>query len=48
MIPLMKNAFLNEFETKKELSNFIAKSDRLSMGEQCDIFEKSFAENSLY
>ncbi len=44
MIPLMKNAFLNEFETKKELSDFIAKSDRLSMGEQCNTFEKSFAQ----
>jgi len=44
MIPLMKNAFLNEFETKKELSDFIATSDRLSMGEQCHTFEKSFAQ----
>jgi CDP-6-deoxy-D-xylo-4-hexulose-3-dehydrase len=44
MIPLMKNAFLNESETKKDLSDFIAKSGRLSMGEQCGTFEKSFAQ----
>ncbi len=43
MIPLMKNAFLNEFETKKALAEFILKTDRLSMDVQCAAFEKKFA-----
>lgn len=43
MIPLMKNAFLNEFETKKALSDFIMKADRLSMDVKCGEFEKAFA-----
>lgn len=44
MIPLMKNAFLHEYETKKELAEFIVQAPRLSMGEQCLKFEKRFAE----
>ena len=43
MIPLMKNAFLNEYETKKALSEFILKADKLSMGEKCLEFERKFA-----
>lgn len=43
MIPLMKNAFLNEFETKKALAEFIIKSNRLSMDVKCAEFEKTFA-----
>ena len=43
MIPLMKNAFLNEHETKKALADFIMKADRLSMDKECDLFEKKFA-----
>ncbi len=43
MIPLMKNAFLNEFETKKALADFILKADRLSMGAECLNFERKFA-----
>ncbi|MFT7155566.1 MAG: CDP-6-deoxy-D-xylo-4-hexulose-3-dehydrase [Parvicella sp.] len=43
MIPLMKNAFLNEFETKKALSDFILKADRLSMDSKCAEFEAEFA-----
>ena len=43
MIPLMKNAFLNEFETKKALSDFIMKADRLSMDVKCAEFERAFA-----
>lgn len=39
----MKNAFLNEFETKQELVKFILKAKRLSMDEQCAKFEKEFA-----
>jgi CDP-6-deoxy-D-xylo-4-hexulose-3-dehydrase len=44
MIPLMKNAFINEYETKKALSEFILKSNRLSMDENCYTFEKQFSE----
>jgi len=44
MIPLMKNAFLNEYETKKALSEFIMKSDRLSMDAKCAEFEVLFAK----
>ena len=43
MIPLMKNAFLNEHETKKALADFILKSDRLSMDKECFAFENKFA-----
>ena len=43
MIPLMKNAFLNEHETKKALAEFILKADRLSMDKECLAFEKAFA-----
>ena len=44
IIPLMKNAFLYEKETKKALADFIIKSDKLSMGDKCEEFEKSFAK----
>jgi CDP-6-deoxy-D-xylo-4-hexulose-3-dehydrase len=44
MIPLMKNAFLNEFETKNALAEFIIKADMLSMSTQCAEFEKTFAK----
>ncbi|MDP4263897.1 MAG: DegT/DnrJ/EryC1/StrS family aminotransferase [Bacteroidota bacterium] len=43
MIPLMKNAFLNEFETKKALAEFIIQSNRLSMDVKCAEFEKKFS-----
>jgi CDP-6-deoxy-D-xylo-4-hexulose-3-dehydrase len=43
MIALMKNAFLNEFETKKALSEFIMKADRLSMDIECKKFERKFS-----
>jgi CDP-6-deoxy-D-xylo-4-hexulose-3-dehydrase len=43
MIPLMKNAFLHEHETKKALSDFILHADRLSMDKECFAFEKKFA-----
>jgi CDP-6-deoxy-D-xylo-4-hexulose-3-dehydrase len=39
----MKNTFLNEAETKKQLAKFIIDSTRLSMGEQCLNFEKEFS-----
>ena len=44
MIPLMKNAFLNEYETKKALADFILKTDRLSMDAKCAEFEQAFAK----
>ena len=44
MIPLMKYAFIEEAETKKALAEFILNADRLSMGDQCALFEKNFAE----
>jgi CDP-6-deoxy-D-xylo-4-hexulose-3-dehydrase len=40
----MKNAFLNEYETKQALSNFILHSDRLSMDQKCAEFEVAFAK----
>ena len=39
----MKNAFLNEPRTKKELAEFIVQAPRLSMSQQCQNFEKQFA-----
>ena len=44
MIPLMKNAFINEYETKQALAEFILKAPRLSMDKQCFEFENKFAE----
>ncbi|HKZ36479.1 MAG TPA: DegT/DnrJ/EryC1/StrS aminotransferase family protein [Chryseolinea sp.] len=44
MIPLMKNAFLHEHETKKALADFILNSDKLSMGEKCTEFETAFSK----
>jgi CDP-4-dehydro-6-deoxyglucose reductase, E1 len=43
-IPLMKNTFISELETKKRLSDFIMSSTYLSMGKQCGLFENEFAE----
>ncbi|MGA2162795.1 MAG: DegT/DnrJ/EryC1/StrS aminotransferase family protein [Methanoregula sp.] len=40
----MKNTFINEYETKQALADFIIKTDKLSMGETCFEFEKQFAE----
>ena len=44
MIPLMKNTFLHEEETKKGLSEFIMKTNRLSMGVVCAEFEHRFTK----
>ena len=41
MIPLMKTAFFHEYETKEALAEFIRTTDRLSMSEQCFLFEKA-------
>ncbi len=43
MIPLMKNAFLNEFDTKRALADFILRAEKLSMHEQCLRFEAAFS-----
>jgi CDP-6-deoxy-D-xylo-4-hexulose-3-dehydrase len=40
----MKNAFLNEHETKKALSEFIMQADKLSMGQKCEEFEAVFSK----
>lgn len=39
----MKNAFLNEYETKKALAEFILQAGRLSMDVECFKFERKFA-----
>lgn len=44
MIPLMKNAFLNEYETKKALAEFILQANRLSMDTECLKFERKFSD----
>lgn len=44
MIKLVKSTFFQEEETKRKLSNFIRKSDHLSLGAECLKFEKFFAK----
>lgn len=39
----MKNAFLNEYETKLALADFIMKADKLSMDTKCVEFEVAFS-----
>ena len=43
MIPLIKSTFYNEEDTKKKLCDFIMKSNKLSIGDECRKFEKKFA-----
>lgn len=43
MIPLMKNAFLRERETREALAEFILAAPRLSMDTKCREFEIEFA-----
>ncbi|MBT7703788.1 DegT/DnrJ/EryC1/StrS aminotransferase family protein [Candidatus Peregrinibacteria bacterium] len=43
MIKLIKSTFYNEKETKKALAQFILETEILSMGQQCQEFEKAFA-----
>jgi len=43
MIRLMKSTFIEEHSTKKALCDFIMNADKLSIGEQCDLFEKNFS-----
>lgn len=42
-IPLMKNAFLEESDTRKALAEFVLSSPRLSMDKKCKEFEDEFA-----
>lgn len=44
MIKLVKSSFYNEAKTKQALADFIMRTDRLSMGEQCLQFEEAFAK----
>lgn len=44
MINLMKSTFYKEEETRKALSAFVLDTHKLSMGEQCEIFESNFAK----
>src|SRR3989338_1011934 len=44
MIPLIKSTFYNEAETKRKLCDFILQSDKLSIGQQCRLFERGFAK----
>lgn len=43
MIPLIKSTFYNERETKRLLCAFIKRAEHLSMGRECEKFERSFA-----
>jgi CDP-6-deoxy-D-xylo-4-hexulose-3-dehydrase len=43
MIPLMKNAFLQEQRTRELLSAFLVEDCQLSMGNKCVAFESSFS-----
>lgn len=44
MIPLIKSTFYHEAETKHKLCRFIEKADKLSIGQQCRLFERGFAK----
>jgi len=43
MIPLMRNAFSHETETREALADFVLTTHQFSMGEQCLRFERQFA-----
>ena len=43
MIPLMRYTFLNENETRKELSDFVLHAPILSMNQKCREFEEKFS-----
>jgi len=45
MIPLMKNTFHRELDTRRELAEFILETPRLSMGTECFRFEAAFAKH---
>ncbi len=43
-VPLIKNAFLEDAETKRALADFIMSAEKLSMWKQCWMFEEAFAK----
>ncbi len=43
MIPLMKSALSQEYDTKRALADFIMRANRLSMDQECALFEREFA-----
>ena len=43
-IPLIKSSFFEEKEMKDELSLFIQSCEKLSMGDQCEAFERAYAK----
>ncbi len=47
MIPLMKNTFINEAETKADLSVFINQAKQLSMSKKCFEFEEKFSKQQM-
>ena len=42
-IPLMRSTFFDEIQTREKLAEFVRTTSRLSMGEECAAFERSFA-----
>lgn len=44
MIGLIKSSFYNETDTKKKIISFVLDSKKFSMGDECDRFEKAFAQ----
>ncbi len=44
MIKLIKSSFFNEKETKKELVDFMLKTEIFSMNKECEKFEKAFSK----
>ena len=44
MIKLIKSTFYNESKTKKQLARFIEKTNWLSFGPQCELFENNFSK----
>lgn len=44
MIKLVKHSFYNEKNVKEKLAEFVLNTDIFSMGAQCSLFEKMFAE----
>lgn len=44
MIKLIKSSFYNENETRKALADFVLVAENMSMGAECEKFEKGFAQ----
>lgn len=44
MIPLVKSTFYREAEIRQQLADFVLRAGKLSMGEECEAFERAFAE----